>query len=122
MTLFLYGLVYDGHAGWDELVHLNDLLDPANNAINSAPGADADDKLDIARRFPLLRRSRLGVKQTHPQRTCIKADLCKVPELYRHDRQLIHLKTSCSVRFRSEERRVGKECVSTCRSRWWPDN
>src|SRR3546814_18387106 len=20
----------------------------------------------------------------------------------------------------SEERRVGKECVSTCRSRWWP--
>src|SRR3546814_14330698 len=23
---------------------------------------------------------------------------------------------------RSEERRVGKECVSTCRSRWSPDN
>src|SRR3546814_17241333 len=23
-------------------------------------------------------------------------------------------------RERSEERRVGKECVSTCRSRWWP--
>src|SRR3546814_14789839 len=22
--------------------------------------------------------------------------------------------------FRSEERRIGKECVSTCRSRWWP--
>src|SRR3546814_21066983 len=21
---------------------------------------------------------------------------------------------------RSEERRVGKECVSTCKSRWWP--
>src|SRR3546814_15634357 len=25
---------------------------------------------------------------------------------------------SSYVRFRSEERRVGKECVSTCRSRW----
>src|SRR3546814_9789168 len=25
-----------------------------------------------------------------------------------------------SLRFRSEERRVGKECVSTCRSRWSP--
>src|SRR3546814_15247852 len=25
-----------------------------------------------------------------------------------------------SVFFRSEERRVGKECVSTCRSRWSP--
>src|SRR3546814_16454708 len=24
--------------------------------------------------------------------------------------------------FRSEERRVGKECVSTCRSRWWPSH
>src|SRR3546814_15132199 len=23
---------------------------------------------------------------------------------------------------RSEERRVGKECVSTCKSRWWPSN
>src|SRR3546814_20400821 len=23
---------------------------------------------------------------------------------------------------RSEERRVGKECVSTCSSRWWPMN
>src|SRR3546814_11252716 len=25
-----------------------------------------------------------------------------------------------TVRLRSEERRVGKECVSTCRSRWSP--
>src|SRR3546814_19590730 len=25
-----------------------------------------------------------------------------------------------TLRSRSEERRVGKECVSTCRSRWWP--
>src|SRR3546814_13949785 len=31
--------------------------------------------------------------------------------------------TPCRWRWpgcRSEERRVGKECVSTCRSRWWP--
>src|SRR3546814_5887654 len=26
----------------------------------------------------------------------------------------------CRAAFRSEERRVGKECVSTCRSRWSP--
>src|SRR3546814_16328835 len=26
------------------------------------------------------------------------------------------------VLVRSEERRVGKECVSTCRSRWWTFN
>src|SRR3546814_4723918 len=27
---------------------------------------------------------------------------------------------ACAPAFRSEERRVGKECVSTCRSRWSP--
>src|SRR3546814_11975563 len=29
-------------------------------------------------------------------------------------------KTSLELALRSEERRVGKECVSTCRSRWSP--
>src|SRR3546814_13880090 len=33
-------------------------------------------------------------------------------------KQLLQL----SVEDRSEERRVGKECVSTCRSRWSPDH
>src|SRR3546814_13281458 len=28
----------------------------------------------------------------------------------------------CGKLLRSEERRVGKECVSTCRSRWSPDH
>src|SRR3546814_13701753 len=32
------------------------------------------------------------------------------------------LVTSATLRARSEERRVGKECVSTCRSRWSPDH
>src|SRR3546814_8690042 len=40
----------------------------------------------------------------------------------RRDRQ--HLGHPCAPRirrsWRSEERRVGKECVSTCRSRWSP--
>src|SRR3546814_15358770 len=30
------------------------------------------------------------------------------------------LARAATVRARSEERRVGKECVSTCRSRWSP--
>src|SRR3546814_9388466 len=29
-------------------------------------------------------------------------------------------KEGCNYTMRSEERRVGKECVSTCRSRWSP--
>src|SRR3546814_2795141 len=31
-----------------------------------------------------------------------------------------HMETPGGFRMRSEERRVGKECVSTCRSRWSP--
>src|SRR3546814_13349148 len=34
--------------------------------------------------------------------------------------QLYDLENSWGADFRSEERRVGKECVSTCRSRWSP--
>ena len=34
------------------------------------------------------------------------------------DRQ--SLETRAGTKYRSEERRVGKECVSTCRSRWSP--
>src|SRR3546814_7325264 len=30
------------------------------------------------------------------------------------------VRAQCHQRHRSEERRVGKECVSTCRSRWSP--
>src|SRR3546814_10480071 len=33
---------------------------------------------------------------------------------------IVVLNTTMSVGGRSEERRVGKECVSTCRSRWSP--
>src|SRR3546814_9935078 len=37
-------------------------------------------------------------------------DFSQTPYAYAHRLTLM----------RSEERRVGKECVSTCRSRWWP--
>src|SRR3546814_15035961 len=30
--------------------------------------------------------------------------------------------SECAQAKRSEERRVGNECVSTCRSRWWPNS
>src|SRR3546814_19233123 len=32
----------------------------------------------------------------------------------------LNVAVSVAEEFRSEERRVGKECVSTCRSRWSP--
>src|SRR3546814_19877358 len=47
--------------------------------------------------------------------TFVLADYCWAVAAFRPDRdpQLISL-----LNDRSEERRVGKECVSTCRSRW----
>src|SRR3546814_997086 len=35
--------------------------------------------------------------------------------------ELVEVLTGGAKADRSEERRVGKECVSTCRSRWSPD-
>src|SRR3546814_8860863 len=44
------------------------------------------------------------------------------PDLEENDMRemVLQVFTNGWTRFRSEERRVGKECVSTCRSRWWP--
>src|SRR3546814_20790777 len=62
-----------------------------------------------ARRLPLLEEAaeELG-KATGAQCVAIRRDLFDVDGA----QQLI----------RSEERRVGQECVSTCRSRWSPDH
>src|SRR3546814_4722807 len=52
---------------------------------------------------------------------------CEAPECHLRQRGQAHLREAPEkARFerscwdRSEERRVGKECVSTCRSRWSP--
>src|SRR3546814_14435079 len=51
-------------------------------------------------------------------------DRCTRCPLYRHATQGVAGEGPASARImlvgRSEERRVGKECVSTCRSRWSP--
>src|SRR3546814_16533437 len=41
--------------------------------------------------------------------------------LFDHRQGVLHRREGLQER-RSEERRVGKECVSTCRSRWSPDH
>src|SRR3546814_12855609 len=38
------------------------------------------------------------------------------------DESIIIVRTDATTVKRSEERRGGKECVSTCRSRWSPDH
>src|SRR3546814_15368357 len=42
--------------------------------------------------------------------------------LAQHEGDTLVYKGNVGTGFRSEERRVGKECVSPCRSRWWPDH
>src|SRR3546814_19885940 len=61
------------------------------------------------------RRSRGGTRRS------ARAHRCRRPSAGRTDtpcRNLLEPGRS----IRSEERRVGKECVSTCRSRWSPDH
>src|SRR3546814_10307809 len=43
--------------------------------------------------------------------------LAMVPDIYM---PMLQTAEVVAKRYRSEERRVGKECVSTCRSRWSP--
>src|SRR3546814_1889624 len=51
----------------------------------------------------------------YPKRPC-RVDRKPRPRLFRRNRN----PRAPPRRHRSEERRVGKECVSTCRSRWSP--
>src|SRR3546814_17523101 len=42
------------------------------------------------------------------------------PEIYSEFLAMLDRPAEANEQLRSEERRVGKECVSTCRSRWSP--
>src|SRR3546814_3314783 len=55
----------------------------------------------------------------------VEADLCLFPTLYSDDpvyylRKQLNCSDVLDYMTRSEERRVGKECVPTCRSQLWP--
>src|SRR3546814_11850871 len=64
-----------------------------------------------------LRLDRLGEGRTDTE---VRMDTAPVERIIRlvasHARAEVH----GDAPIRSEERRVGKECVSTCRSRWFP--
>src|SRR3546814_16762837 len=63
-------------------------------------------------------KERAGMEDGGPcrsRRSCFRGDRGRA----RRDRRFCPTSMSCGW-LRSEERRVGKECVSTCRSRWSP--
>src|SRR3546814_11490317 len=53
---------------------------------------------------------------------CFRQHLRERRQLVKFDAHSDHVVARCSYHGRSEERRVGKECVSTCRSRWSQDH
>src|SRR3546814_1176338 len=64
--------------------------------------------------------SRQGLTEVRDESGAIGWRWCFDPEIWRNldrgDLSVLPRAAKC----RSEERRVGKECVSTCRSRWSP--
>ena len=56
----------------------------------------------------------------YPQCKCIKIAGGVFQERGLPDTLIIYKGITFFVEFRSEERRVGKECTSWCRSRWSP--
>src|SRR3546814_11250336 len=59
-------------------------------------------------------RTWLRPRMTTPDGSAEKCDVSSVPAK--------RMTVMPGTRWRSEERRVGKECVSTCRSRWSPSH
>src|SRR3546814_15106476 len=118
---------------WSSDVCSSDLRDPASQIGLAAQDTQSDTQrtlLSIGRRFELVQDTLTA------ERTAYSADdkISEVPtraakryaisngiaaqigDTRRYNASLI----AGWSRDRSEERRVGKECVSTCRSRWSP--
>src|SRR3546814_5496173 len=67
--------------------------------------------------LPILRKLSIRLKSESGQSLdVVNGEMSKLPFADRTFDAVI----STNVLHRSEERRVGKECVSTCRSRWSP--
>src|SRR3546814_12439724 len=76
---------------------------------------DERDKIRALQSFP-VEVARLDVRRGHDDHAAREQRLEQTPQDHRIG-DVVDLEL---VETRSEERRVGKECVSTCRSRWSP--
>src|SRR3546814_14782545 len=97
-------------------------------------GARAGTQLGAARAIPsALRRGQHADRQRDDAGELLPRPAASDPAQFpqaadHHDAevaaapQALHLQAGRYGTRRSEERRVGKECVSTWRYRWWPDH
>src|SRR3546814_11135874 len=81
--------------------------------------------LPAAWSYPTLPAMEAAHTETHAQRHAPATPTTRIITLAPHITELVFAagagdKIVGTVLSRSEERRVGKECVSTCRSRWSP--
>src|SRR3546814_17034785 len=86
-------------------------------------------QLDASKLIPLFKELQAqGVTDlqayidVHPEFLPRAVEALEVEEVNRHIIEMFGAKTAEEMRGRSEERRVGKERVSTCRSRWSPQH
>src|SRR3546814_11189070 len=65
-----------------------------------------------------------GSKRGTQQRRAMHGVLAQGVSAIKHDLYVtcLHTQNGAKAQFRSEDLRVGKECVSKCRSRWWPSH
>src|SRR3546814_11373214 len=97
---------------WSSDVCSSDLLSPVTNQRSDAWGGT------------LQNRARMLIETIRATRRAVGRDFPVALKLNSDDFRkggFTHAECLQLVR-RSEERRVGKECVSTCRSRWSPSH
>src|SRR3546814_11240817 len=95
---------------WSSDVFSSDLISPYVNERRSSVSTNgADDSACIAQAAKLWCSS-----------FCFISIHRQEPPSHRWRRGYVQVNRACPWIRRSEERRVGKECVSTCRSRWSP--
>src|SRR3546814_13239708 len=98
-TLFPYTTLFRSAGAVD----IGELPRGADGIVLHRVSSGTDDFADYL--DELIARDAEGLRQPRINRPIVLVDPC-----CEHDRH--------PIIFRSEERRVGKECVSTCRSRW----
>src|SRR3546814_6190550 len=85
----------------------------------SSDVCSSDLKLPQAGEHPVL-GEHLGVTRGHQADPAVEQRVLRVQHVEQRPLADVELLAIGGPHLRSEERRVGKECVSTCRSRWSP--
>src|SRR3546814_14003220 len=95
---------------------------PGNSGLGQVRYPTAGSSDSVAEAQPFYVNAPFGITFVHNGNLTNWRELRE--ELFKVDRRHINTNSDSEVLLnvfaRSEERRVGKECVSTCRSRWSP--